>query len=475
MSYMNKYKQLASNTIIFAVGSFSSKILLLLLTKLYTANINPADNSTKELLEITAHFLIPLVTFSMAEAIIRFGLDKKYDNTKVYTSALSITAFGMMAMLALSPLLSVLPFMNGYTWLLMVYVAASSLRSINSQFVRARGLVKLFAFDGILATLTLFIFNVIFIAGLDMGVYGFLLSVICSDLLSALFLWVVAGLRRFVNFRTLDEKLIKMMLGFAVPLIPSTLLWTITGFSDRIFIRYMPGPDGLVGESAAGIYGIANKIPNLVSTFSTIFFQAWNMSAIMENDSADKGKFYQRIYDAYTSFLFIAGAGLIVFVKPLSAILIDTKTFPEYGDAYLYTPVLIVAVIMMCLNQFFSSVYTATQHTSHSFWTSLVAAVTNLILNVVLVWLFGITGASVATFAGYFASYVIRQKDARRYIWFPINQTKFYVNLAVLFVLGFIVTHDIPGQILMLAAGMIFMTVFNFNAILATLKKLRNR
>lgn len=64
---MNKYKQLASNTIIFAIGSFGSKILLLFLTKLYTANINPADNSTKELLEVTANFLIPLVTFAITE------------------------------------------------------------------------------------------------------------------------------------------------------------------------------------------------------------------------------------------------------------------------------------------------------------------------------------------------------------------------------------------------------------------------
>lgn len=472
---MNKYKQLASNTIIFAVGSFGSKILLVFLTTLYTANISSADNSTKELLEITAHFLIPLVTFSMTEAIIRFGIDKKYDNVKVYTSAIAVTGYGMLLLLAISPILSTLQYMDGYTWLLIVYVCTSAARSINSQFVRARGLLKLFAVDGILATLTLFIFNVIFIAGFKMGVTGFLLSVICSDLLSAIFLWFVAGLRRFVNFKSLDTKLTRMMLGFAIPLIPSTLLWTITGFSDRIFIRYMPGPDGLVGESAAGIYGIANKIPNLVSTFSTIFFQAWNMSAIMENDSADKGKFYHRIYDAYTSFLFIAGAGLIVFVKPLSELLISTSTYPEYGQAYLYTPVLIVAVIMMCLNQFFSSVYTATQHTSHSFWTSLVAAVTNLILNVILVWAFGIMGASVATFAGYFASYIIRQKDARRYIYFPINQVKFFVNLAVLFILGIAATHEFKMQIPVLGVGMIFMLVYNFNAIMSTVKKLKSR
>lgn len=472
---MNKYKQLASNTIIFAIGSFGSKILLLFLTKLYTANINYADNSTKELLEITANFLIPLVTFSITESVIRFGLDRRYSKQRVYTNALAVTGIGAMLMLAVSPMLSVMPFVDGHTWLLMLYVCTSSLRSINSQFVRARGLVKLFAFDGILATLTLFIFNVIFIAFLHLGVTGFMLSVICSDFLSAVFLWFVAGLRKYFSPQAIDGRLSKAMLAFSLPLIPSTLLWTITGFSDRVFIRYMPGPEGSVGADAAGIYGIANKIPNLVSTFSTIFFQAWNMSAILENDSKDRGRFYHRVFDAYTSFLFIAGSAMIVFVKPLSAILIDTSQFPEYGTAYLYTPILVVAVIMMCLNQFFSSVYAATKHTSHSLWTSMVAAVTNIILNALLVWLFGINGAAIATFAGYFASYIIRQKDARSYIYFPIDQKKFFFNLVAMFALGYIVTHEIPGQMAILLIGMAFMLIFNRSAIIGTLKQIRSR
>ena len=73
---MNQYKRLAANTIIFAIGSFGSKILTLFLTKLYTANINPADISTKELLEQTANFLIPIVTFSITDAILRYGLTR---------------------------------------------------------------------------------------------------------------------------------------------------------------------------------------------------------------------------------------------------------------------------------------------------------------------------------------------------------------------------------------------------------------
>ena len=98
---MNKYKKLASNTLIFAIGSFGSKILLLLLTRLYTGNINPGDNSTKELLEQTANFLIPIITFSIADAVIRYGIDKNFDNRKVFTSACVTELFGIGILLLL--------------------------------------------------------------------------------------------------------------------------------------------------------------------------------------------------------------------------------------------------------------------------------------------------------------------------------------------------------------------------------------
>ena len=432
-------------------------------------------HSTKELLEQTANFLIPIITFSIADAVIRYGIDKNFDNRKIFTSACVTEAFGIGVLLLLSPLLNFLPYTEGYVVLLVIYCITSGFRQIASQFVRARGLVRLFAMDGILATLTLFIFNVTFIAGFHLGVTGFLISVILSDLLSGLFLWGVAGLHRFFRLRYMDKKILRMMLQFSIPLIPSALLWLVTGFSDRLFVRYMSGPAGLVGETAAGIYGVSTKIPNLISTISTIFFQAWNMSAIEENDSKDRSRFYHRVFDAYQSFMFIASAGLIVFVRILSNILIDSNTYPEYATAFTYTPVLIVGVLMMCFNQFLSSVYSATQHTTHSFWTSLVAAVVNIVLNIILIHIWGIMGAAIATFASYFVCYCIRIVDARKYVPFPVNHAKFAANTAALFLLGIVVVEAPPMWILILTVGFIFMVLYNFSAVTQTLARLKRR
>ena len=275
---MDKYKTLALNTVIFAVGSFGSKILLFFLTRLYTGNIISDNLNTKEMLEITANFLIPVFTFSIAEAVIRYGIDRAYDKRQVFSNAVVTELGGLVLLLLCTPLIGLFSFTDGFLALLIVYICTSSFRQLCAQFVRARGLLKLYSVDGILTALTLYLFNVIFISVLGMGVRGFMLSVICSDFCSGVFLCIVSGIPRFFSFRYVDKKLLRRMLAFSVPLIPTAVLWIFTGFADRFFIGIMQGPEGLVGKSAAGVYGAASKIPNLISMVSTIFFQAWNIS-----------------------------------------------------------------------------------------------------------------------------------------------------------------------------------------------------
>ncbi len=472
---MNKYKNLAFNTIVFAIGSFGSKILAMFLTRLYTTYMPSDMLGTKELIETMANFLIPVFTFSMSESIIRYGLDKDYDNRQVFSTAIMVEVLGLFIMALLSPFLSFIPFVKGFTPWLVVYVIISSFRQTCSLFVRSIGYVKLYAFDGILATLTLFIFNIIFISGFKMEISGFLLAVIASDLTSTIFLCAAARVGRYFSPKYADRDIMKIMLRFSVPMIPTSIMWIITGFSDRIFIKYMHGPAATTGDSAAGIYTAASKIPNLVSMVSTVFFQAWNMSAITEYGSKDIGKFYQKVYSAYQSVMFIASAFLILLVKPISAILLNYNNHPEYREAVNYTPVLVMSVLMMCFNLFLSSIYTAAQHTKNSFWTSFITTILNVSLNAVLIKHFGIHGAIAATFISYVVCYIIRIVDARRYIYFKVNHFSTFVNVGILLLMSIISVKQIPFYIPCIIFITIFVLSSNFSAIISTARMVLSR
>lgn len=476
---MNKYKTLALNTVVFAIGSFGSKILSFLLTKLYTGFFKGSVFNTKEILETCANMLIPIVSMSIADAVIRYGLDKNYEKKSVFTNAVVLMLSGGVGFLVLSPLLLLYGDIRPQVPLLVGYVLCSCFRQLSTQFARARGMVKLFAADGIFCTFMFFFANVIFVAKLNLGVNGVMLSNMVADLTSGIGVWCIAKHGKFLDRKSIDKELLVTMLRFSLPLIPTAEMWLITGFSDRIFVKYM------VNATEAGVYGAATKIPNLLAMVSTIFYQAWNMSAITENDSDTKSRFYEEVFDAYQAILAIGAGVIIAFDQILSAFLIKTETEPANAHAYLYTPVLVIAVLMMCMNQFFSSIYTVSKHTKNSFWTSFAAMVVNLALNAVLIPRYAVNGAIIATFCSYFTCYLIRLFDARRYIPFHVSHLRTVVNIVLLFMMSnavHLTDQSRPDfakwgsySQFFLGAEMLILAVINFKPLLATAKNIIKR
>ena len=72
---MNKYKKLLSNTLIFGIGTFSSKVMVYLLMPLYTALLSKAEYSTADLITQAANLLMPLAAIGMYDGIFRFAID----------------------------------------------------------------------------------------------------------------------------------------------------------------------------------------------------------------------------------------------------------------------------------------------------------------------------------------------------------------------------------------------------------------
>jgi O-antigen/teichoic acid export membrane protein len=429
--------------------------------------MSEAEYGKADLIYQTINIIYPLITLAMADSIIRFGLDKGYSKTKVYSSALAITLLGSTVFALLSPLINTIPEFFGYTFLLFSACVFSSLRQITASFTRSRNQVKLFALDGIIATLTTVIFNVIFLVVLKMGVQGYVLSIICSDILSVVFLWAVGGGYRYINFRGIFETL-RDMLRYSAPLVPTYLLWWITSASDRFFVIAM------IGQSQNGIYSAAYKIPNLLLMFTTLFFQAWQMSAIESGNDKALTPFYSKIWRAYSALLCVGGAGLIFICKPLTDILVDTNG-KDFGLSYRYAAVLIVAMIFQCACQFLTSVYNVKKKSKNAMFTAGAAALLNIALNAVLIPKIGVLGAALATVAAYLLCFIIRLIDCRRYIPFKSHWVKFAVNIILVAISAVICYTEIKYNMIISLVILIFMFVINLRAVAGTARKILYR
>lgn len=467
---MDKYKKLMGNTVVFGIGQLLSKVIGFFLVALYTKVLKEAEYSTTDLIYNTVNMLFPIVTLSMSDAIIRFGMDKAYDARKVFTCACTAVLGGMTVFMLFTPLVAHVPSIGSYSVLMYIYLYFSCFRQMASQFVRAMGKVKLFMIDGVLSTFMQLILNLIFLLGFKWGVGGYILSIIFSDALSICFLTYMGSLHRCIDSHFFDKGLFKEMLRFSAPLIPTYLLWWITSASDRWFVI------GMIGETENGIYSVGYKLPTLLMLVTTMFYQAWQMSSIEERDSRTLNKFYENVFGAYSSLIFIGASGLIMLVKPLTMLLTGTGADgSRYHEAFAFTPILIVSMVFQCFCQFLSSVYTTKKRSVNSCLTAIVAAAVNILLNALLIPAIGVWGAAIATASSYFACFLVRLFDTRRFIFFRVDYIRLAVNTALVIIMCVLVGMQKPLWWLGIIIGCLICIVYNFAAVIKTLRRILAR
>lgn len=293
--------------------------------------------------------------------------------------------------------------------------------------------------------------------------FGYVLAIVCSDTLSVLFLGLNAQLWRFIRFKGLRRTVSKAMLKYAIPLIPNNVLWWITNVSDRYMVAY------LLGNDANGLYAVAYKVPSIVVLVSGIFMDAWQMSAITETQG--RGSFFTRVFRSYTSLLFITGSGIILFSKVITKLLVSEAFYPSWQ----YIPFLVMATVFTCIVNFLGSIYMVEKKSMLSLATTAVGAVTNVILNFLLIPRFGVNGAAFATFISYFVVFLLRAVDTRRFVRMRYSELRLAINMILLLLQSFVMILELPYWIAMEIFLTALMILLNAGELLVSLRKILAR
>ena len=96
------YKKLGTNIGLFAISSFGTKILNLVLVPLYTNCLSTAEYGTADLLTTILQLAIPIFTLNIAGAVIRFLLDKNSDDTLILGIGLKVTFLGSALLIVIA-------------------------------------------------------------------------------------------------------------------------------------------------------------------------------------------------------------------------------------------------------------------------------------------------------------------------------------------------------------------------------------
>lgn len=461
---MNKYKSLARNTAIFAIGTFGSKILSFIMVFFYSRAMQTAEFGTLDIIINSGSLMLPIAMLGIQNALIRFGLDNDYKKQDVFTTGIISVILGFSFIALACPLIIMVEDLKKYIFFLLAHVLMSSFRHICSYFVRVLNKVKLYAADGIFSTFMTCLLTLIFLIPLKMGIRGYLLAIILADFSSVVFLTLKGGLLKYVKFKGLNTALTRKMILFSLPLIPTSLLWWIVNVSDRYFVKYM------IDASANGLYSVAYKIPTILTLVSAIFLDAWQISAVEENGSLSRNRFYSNIFKSFQGAIFVVSSGLILFSKFITVVLLDR----DYYESWRFIPILMLATVYSCFVVFLGNIYLAEKRSVSTFLTTLLGAVINIILNFFLIPYYGPNGAAAATCISYFAVFAVRALDIKqrnRSINFsPLMVT---VNSGITLLQIYIMLSEprywVVYQILCVAV----LLILNYKMLLEVIKKLK--
>ena len=456
----DKYTKLASNTVLFAISSFSSKLLTFIVQPLLTHVMKETSIvGVSKLASQCANLLIPLVSLGMSNAIIRFGLDKRNDKRQVFTSGLLTILLGYFLLLLCLPVIRLIPTISDYLVYIYIYVLTSCLRTLCTQFVRSRQRNKLVAIDGILCTFVTLMFYLLYLVVFQMGAEGYLLAIICGDLSSAIFLFFAAGLGRYVDFHHINKRLWRSMLQFSVPMIPAQISFWVINASDLFFVKYMCNPyGGLTGDDWSGLLSTGYWMPTILNTLGLIFYEAWQLSAVTEEK--DREAFFSRIFRLYSGILFCCAAGLIWLCQPLMHIFRE-----NFYDAWRFVPFLTIAAIFTCFNQFFSSIYVVYKRSTNALYTMLAGAISNCVMNYFFIKWWGPVGATVASFLGLLIVFILRAINTRGLLVVDFRVGRLVLMLVLLITEALVLLCEVPGAHILTFLITVLVIWLNWNSV----------
>ncbi|MBE6885412.1 MAG: hypothetical protein E7486_00550 [Ruminococcaceae bacterium] len=463
---MDRYRRLFSNTVLFAIGTLGSKVLVfLILTPLYTHFLSPEEFGIANMIIQAATLIFPITSLTVVNAVIRFGMDRAYPSRDVYSIAFWTVVIGSLLLLPFLPLLQLIPYLSGYVWIICLYVPMAALRQITAAFVKTREYIRLYAVDGILTTLLIIVFTAIFLVGLNMGLVGYILAIILSDLCSVLFLGVIARIDKYIKVKGIRRGLAKSMLRYSIPFIPNATLWWITNMSDQYIITYMIDP------AVGGLYSTGYKIPTMLTIASTIFYEAWQVSSITEKDSPTIAQFFNKTFSCLQALVFIGTSGIILCAKWLTDLLVSDEFFSSWE----YIPFLVLATAFSCFVNFLGSIYVMEKKSTAIMISTVFGAVLNIIMNLILIPLFGAQGAAFATFLSYLIVFIYRSVSVKKEMPVRFNTPKLLVNLILLLVQSLLMIFEVPGWVWWQLGGFGLIVAINAKDLIKTAQRLLRR
>ncbi len=235
------------------------------------------------------------------------------------------------------------------------------------------------------------IFVVLFGGGV---IYLALILLLESVLYAGFFLFIYkVKLKEKITNWTIDKKIIFSLIKDSWPLIFTGVFSMIYARIDQLFIKHMLGPESVgIYDSAVRVSEVWYFIPNiLVGSF---------FPAIVNAKRTSEKVYNSRIFKL-GGFLIIMSLAISILVTILSNPIINILYGPSFAGAEIVLRIYVWSIIGTSLITLFSQHLLVEGKTKIIFILTIAPMIVNVILNILWIPKYGVTGAAFATLISY--------------------------------------------------------------------------
>lgn len=448
---VGRYKYLLKNIGILTLGSFATKLLSFFLVPLYTNILTTAEYGTYDLFNTTIGVLLPILTMNIQDSVLRFALDNQHSRTSIVSVGVRylLIGSGIIALgLAVNSILDLNGMLKEYAVFFFLMFFMQALSGILLSYSRGTERVSDLAVSGVISSAVTIGCNIVFLVVFRWGLVGYFLANLSGSLVQCLYLIFRGGVVHEVDFRRRYSRTEKEMLAYCRPLIANSIAWWVNNTSDRYIVVFF------CGLAENGIYAVGSKIPSILNLFQSIFNQAWAISVVKDFDPEDKSGFFTNTYKAYNCMMVILCSAIIVADKMLARFLYAK----DFYLAWRFVPWLTIAIVFGALSGYLGGFFSAVKYSKIFATSTIIGAVTNLILNLIFTPIYGAMGAAVATAICYFIVWIFRYHQSKKYIRIRINIKRDLLSYVLLAVQGTVLCL-FDGSVMYGAESIIFLTI----------------
>lgn len=186
----------------------------------------------------------------------------------------------------------------------------------------------------------------------------------------------------------------KYALAFNIPLIPYYLSQSVFNQSDKVMI------DHICGRGDAAVYGLAYSVAMLLTIVLNALNNAyvpWVYEKIKKGERKDN----QKMACIISIIMAVMLLGVVAITPELILFLSHGK--PEYGKAIWVVPPVALSLLLLFYSQLFINVEFYFEEKKKLVYGTVVAALLNVVLNALLIPVFGFIAAAYTTLISYVA------------------------------------------------------------------------